>query len=358
MAHEWIVERTRQARLPFRIRIEGRGATILAVRAKSAWPGAGSQVFCLRETAPPPPDEALEQVERVPVAHLARLGRKLSVTLDRATRKRCEFLKVEVRDGPDGGVREQLFFRTQAAARAHRSSGRMEVWPAGRYDVVVDASERYPWTFPGATVTRRRLAVGDYALLEGERLAAVVERKSLDNLLTDVTRLRALHQQLAELATCAHAALVVEARYDDFADPRRTRAWRPAHLLRVLAELQTLHPRLPIVFAGSRRSANVWVQHLFAAVAGQAAQPAVGLAEADLPLFEGATSDGGLDVRIRELVLASERGLTLAELRQQFPSAPPDRLRRVLHALRSESKLCCHGRGPTARWRRLDAAAP
>jgi hypothetical protein len=350
MAHEWIVERTTQERLPFRIRIEGPGATILAVRARSVWPGAGSQVFCLRETEPPSAGETLELVERAPVAHLARLGRKLSVTLDRPTRKRCEFLKVEVKNAGGDVVREQLFFRTQTAAREHRSSGRVEVWPAETYHVLVDAAERYPWRFPGATCSRRRLPVGDYALLDGEKIVALVERKALDNILADVTRLRPLHQQLTELSTYEHAALVVEAQYDDFSDPRRVRAWQPAHLLRVLAELQALHPRLPIVYAGSRRSANVWVQRFFAAVAGKSAQPAMGLAETALPLFADATSVGGLDIRIRELVLASETGLTITELGLQFPSAPPDRLRRVLHALRSEGKLACRGRGRTARW--------
>jgi hypothetical protein len=356
MAHEWIVERTTHARFPFRIRIEGAGKTLLAVRAQSAWPGAGNQIFCLRETQAPAAGESLEPLERVPVAHLARLGRKLSVTLDRGTRKRCEFLKIEVKDAGGAGVREQIFFRTQAAAREHRSSGRIEVWPAESYDVVVDAAERYPWRFPGATLTRRRLPVGDYALLDGERLSAVVERKTLENLLTDVTRLRSLHQQLTELSSYAHAALVVEARYDDFADPARVRAWQPTHLLRVLAELQVLHPRLPIVYAGSRRSANVWAQRFFAAVAGHVAQPGVGLAEQALPLFHDAQADGGLDVRIREAVLASEAGVTLVALAEQFPSAPKERLSRVLKALRAEGRVACHGRGVTARWREVESA--
>lgn len=90
----WVVERTQDRRFPFRITIEQGGRTLLAVRAQNHWPGAGSQIFCLRE-AELDPAEALEPFERVPIAHLTRLGRKLSVTLDRAQRKRCEFLKIE-----------------------------------------------------------------------------------------------------------------------------------------------------------------------------------------------------------------------------------------------------------------------
>ena len=356
MSHEWIVERTAQRRFPFRIRIEGGGKTVLAVRAQSAWPGAGSQIFCLRETSPPGPEEALEPVERVAVAHLARLGRKLSVTLDRPTRKRCEFLKLE-QPLPDGGTREQIFLRTQAAVLGHRSAGRVEVWPAEGLSIVIDAAERYPWRFPGSSVARRRLPVGDYALLDGERIQAVVERKTLENLLKDVSSLRSLHQQLAELSSYEHAALVVEARYDDFADPQRVNAWQPSHLLRVLAELQVLHPRVPLVFAGSRRSANVWTQRFFAAVGGHKAQPDVGLAEQALPLFDQPRADGGLDVAIRETALHGlGEAFSIQQLRARIPRAPVERLRRVLRALRAEGRLVCDGRGLSARWCRVPGA--
>lgn len=359
MAHEWIVERTQHRRFPFRIRIEGEGRTVLAVRAQSAWPGAGSQIFCLREgetTA----DEPLTPVERVPVAHLARLGRKLSVTLDRPNRKRCEFLKID-QPLPDGsGTREQIFFRTQAAALGHRSAGRIEVWPATDLAIVVDVAERYPWRFPGATLTRRRLPVGDYALMQGERIQAVVERKSLENLLADVGRLRSLHQTLTELSSYAHAALVVEARYEDFADVKRIGRWQPTHLLRVLAEVQVLHARLPLVFAGSRASANVWAQRFFAAVGGHAAQPATGLAEPSLPLFATPTADGGLDARIREAALTGlPDAFPFGALRARFPDVPPERLRRVLLALRREGRLVCDGLKRAARWvRREPGRAP
>lgn len=50
MTAYWTVERTRDRRFPFRITIEQDRRTLLAVRAQNAWPGAGSQIFCLRET--------------------------------------------------------------------------------------------------------------------------------------------------------------------------------------------------------------------------------------------------------------------------------------------------------------------
>jgi ERCC4-type nuclease len=110
----------------------------------------------------------------------------------------------------EGGTYEQIFFRTESGIRAHRSRTRLELArPPGELRIVVDSAERYPWRFPGAAVERRKLAVGDYALLDGERTAAVVERKSYDNLLGEIGAIQALHHQLTDLASQPAAALVI-----------------------------------------------------------------------------------------------------------------------------------------------------
>jgi hypothetical protein len=273
MAALWRVERTLSARFPFRIALEQDGRVLFAVRARSAWPAPGGQVFCLREREHDPA-EPLELVESVPVAALARVGAKLAVALERPRRRRCEFLSVTKTRKDGRGSFEQVFFRTESALRAHRSRGRVELAARAELDLVIDARERYPWRFPGARVTRRELPAGDYALASGDRLLAVVERKTFANLLADVGALRALHQALAELASQPRAALVVEAQYGDFLDPARVRPWRPAHLARVLAEIAVIHPRLPLVFAGSRKLANHWALGWFTAVAADHAKGA------------------------------------------------------------------------------------
>jgi len=99
-------------------------------------------------------------------------------------------------------------------------------------------------------VTRRKLPVGDYALVEDERLVAVVERKTRENLLGNVHEIKGLHQQLAELGSYPHAAMVVEAQYADFRNPAKIGKWPASHLLRVLGEIAVLHPAVPLVFAG------------------------------------------------------------------------------------------------------------
>lgn len=346
----WVVERTRDRRFPFRITIEQEGRTLLAVRAQSHWPGAGSQIFCLRETELDPA-ENLEPFERVRVAHLVRLGRKLSVTLDRAQRKRCEFLKIEkpFKDRP--GTYEQIFFRTEQGVRAHRTSGRVELRPRGGLDVVVDSAEPYPWKFPGARVTRRKLPVGDYALVEDERLVAVVERKTRENFLGNVHEIKGLHQQVAELGSYPHAAMVVEAQYADFGNPAKIGRWPASHLLRVLGEMAAMHPNVPLVFAGNRKLANVWTQRFFAAVKAALREPLPDLVREPSARYDSAPADGGIDTRIRLAALREmPDGFAFSLLRDRFPDVPGPRVRRVLGQLLAEGRLRCEGRGRAARW--------
>lgn len=58
-----LIQRTQDSKFPYRIAIEQHGRLLFAVRAKAPWPGAGTQVFCLREREFDPA-EALEDIER------------------------------------------------------------------------------------------------------------------------------------------------------------------------------------------------------------------------------------------------------------------------------------------------------
>lgn len=69
MAAVWCIERTRSARFPYRVPIEQDGRLLFAVRARSAWPAPGAQIFCLREDGFDPA-EPLEPCERVPITAL------------------------------------------------------------------------------------------------------------------------------------------------------------------------------------------------------------------------------------------------------------------------------------------------
>src|ERR1043166_3547096 len=349
----WIVERAASRRFPVRISIEQGGRLLLAVRAQSAWPGPGQQVFCLRERELDPA-EPLAPLERVPVANLTRVGRKLAVVLDRPSRKRCELLTVAKPYRDQDGSYEQIFFRTESGIRSHRSRTRVELkaTPAAPLHVAIDSAERYPWRFPGATVERRKLRAGDYALLEGDRVTAVLERKSFDNFLGDLGAIQALHGVLADLASHPRAALVVEAQYADFLDERRVRGrWPVAHLARALAELAALHPRLPVVFAGSRKLANLWAERFFAACAASSESPQLELVRETLVRYDEGPRGPGLDQEIREAVLAQlGPAFAIGELARRFPEVKVTRLRRVLADLKREGRVTRTGAGLAARW--------
>ncbi len=358
----WIVERTGNRRFPYRISIEQRGRVLVAVRAQARWPGPGQQIFCLRERELDPA-EPLEPVERVPLRQIARLGRKLALVLDRPTRKRCELLVVRKPRKDGTGAQEQIFFRTESGIRAHRSRTRLELAPAaGSAEaappaVAIDSAERYPWRFPGSAVERRKLPAGDYALLVGGRIAALVERKTYENLLGELGAIQALHQDLADLAGRAPAALVIEADYRDFLDQGRLAGrWPASHLARALAEIAALHPTLPVVYAGNRKLANLWTSRFFTAVATSLADPGPALVR-ELELRYDPPGPGpGLDERIRTAVLEEMTGpFTLARLAARFGGTPIARVRAVLAQLRREGRVVLTGRGRRARW---EAAGP
>jgi hypothetical protein len=351
----WTVERGTGARFPYRVAIEREGRTVLAVRAPSPWPGPGQQIFCLRED-PNDADEPRELVERVPVLRMTRIGRKLSIVLDRALRKRCEFLSITktYRDRP--GSYEQIFFRTESGIRAHRSRTRLELQPRhSTMDVVIDSGEKYAWRFPGARLTNRKLPAGDYALLDGERIAALVERKSFENLLHDLGAMQALHHVLADLARYDCAALVVEAQYADFLDPRRLEGrWPAAFVAKAIAEITALHPRLPVIFAGNRKLANQWVYRFFEACAAGRPAPQLELVREVGPSYGPADRVTSLDEQLRGAVLYEMHSpFAIRDLATRFDGMSQARVRRVLREMEREGKVRCLGRGRGPRWERI-----
>jgi ERCC4-type nuclease len=347
----WRVERTLHRRFPFRISIEQDGRRVIAVRASAAWPGPGENIFCLREREFDP-GEPLEVVEEAPVSSLGRVGRKLTVVLDRPMRKRCEFLVVE-KMGREGRAYEQVFFRTESGIRAHRSRTRVELRSVPtQISVVIDSGERYPWRFPGATVSRRKLPVGDYGLMLNDELAAVVERKSFDNILSDIGALQALHHQLADLGSVPVSAFVIEAEYRDFQDASRLAGrWPAVHLSRVLGELSALHPRLPIIFAGNRKAANAWTHQFFLSLASRREAPSPQLVLETMARYDASERPESLDERIRRVALTGiESPFSIASLCTHLAGVDKGRVRRVVDQLRREGLVTREGHGRGARW--------
>ncbi len=351
----WQVEQLDDPRFPYRITLEQDGQVTLALRAKDRWPGAGAQVFCLRERELPDPDEPRELLERVTVTSLQRLGRKLALVLDRPQRKRCDFLFLTRTYKNRPGEYEQIFFRTQAAVKASKTRGRTQLFGDYPIEVLVDRAERYPWHFASAEIRRENLPAGDYALYQDSQLQAVVERKSFDNLLRDLGQIQILHQQLAELTTYPHPALVVEAPYGHFLDPKRVAPWPAAHVARALAEISAMHPTLPVIYAGNRKQANEWCHGLFRAVAKRLADTAPASVAEVRARHTPVKATGGASLSVRrEIMHELPERFTMAMLSRRFPELTTQQLRPILHRLRSEGLLRREGHGRGSVWVRTE----
>jgi hypothetical protein len=121
-----------------------------------------------------------------------------------------------------------------------------------RLTVAIDARERYPWRFAGATTVRKRLDRGDYALMDGDTPVAAVEQKTFDNVLADLGVLPLLHQRLLDLTTIEHHALVIEAPYEDFLNPAKLHHYNPSFCAAAIAELYVALAGLRVVFCANR----------------------------------------------------------------------------------------------------------
>lgn len=218
----------------------GRHELVLATRA--TWP-VDKDLFCAELEAWP--DDAVE-VERVPVASCRRVGASVQLVLQRAQRRRSIFVWTRK------GARTLVFWRSERSMRSTRPGVRAPTARGldGPLDVVVDDRERYAWRFAERQVTleRRRLPVGDYAVYEGERLVAVVERKKLTEFAGDALQ-GSLQLQLAELATMPRAVVVVEGRLSQLLKGHVPAS--PGWLLNLVAALQASYPNVPLLFAES-----------------------------------------------------------------------------------------------------------
>ena len=271
----WVLEHASDPKFPYRLRIypRGRPEPVLSFFVQDRWPGSNQHVFCLRETRLADEVVVDGELERVPVVALQRYGRRLSVVLARSRQKRCAFQIVEKaykHPEPSGPTTyEQIFWFTQTAMQQRRPRGvRLHRTPtAAEARVRIASDERYPWALGGFAVERGPLPAGDYAVLDGEQVLAVVERKPFAGLLTDFGRMDVLRQRRLELSAFEQHAVVIEARDEDFLSPEKGHHGSAAFCARAIAELYARFPKLRLVFCSNRKkTAAEWTRSYFAAV--------------------------------------------------------------------------------------------
>ncbi len=258
MPDDFVIARNpdEESTLPYIVRIP-LGKDGILLKARDTWPRT-AKVYCHRVEEWP---KDAEIVERVPVRSCVRRGAAIDLVLDRGRESRSQFVITAVRGG-----RQAIFWqtsRTTKQARPRVAGPRARAQGLAELEIVVDSGERYAWTFPDqqATIRRERLPVGDYGVLIDGALVAVVERKSLGDLITSLTTGK-LKYQLTELASVPRAAVVVEERYSRALQHEVVRASVVAD---GLAELQVAFPTVPVMFCENRKLAQQWAYRFLAA---------------------------------------------------------------------------------------------
>jgi hypothetical protein len=245
--------------LPYLLRVPIEGGVLL--KARDRWPTT-ARVYCHPLEAWPADAEIVEQVA---VRSCRRRGAAIDLVLDRGRNNRSQIVFTKPSLGRTNG-RPMIFWQTARTAQRARPGQRVPTRRASKLEqltILVDTRERYPYKFAGRPVERERmaLAVGDYAVRDGERLIAVVERKTPEDFTTSLVD-GSLNYALAELAGLPAAAVVVEARYGALVNHEHT---QPGWLLELVARLQVRYPTVPIAFADSRKLAEEYTYRYLAA---------------------------------------------------------------------------------------------
>jgi hypothetical protein len=245
--------------LPYLLRLPIDGG--IELKARAPWP-ATARVYCHPVELWP---AGAEIVEEVAVRDCARRGRAIDLTLDRARNNRSQFVFTDAHVGRPGG-RQMIFWQTARTVRRARPGQRAPTRRAaglGTLVVDVDSRERYPYRFAGRDVECRRtpLPCGDYAVREGDRLLASVERKTLEDYIKSLVD-GSLAFALAELAALPSAVVVVEARYSQLLSAPRV---QPGWLAELTARLHVRYPTVPPVFCDSRKLAEDFTYRFLAA---------------------------------------------------------------------------------------------
>jgi ERCC4 domain len=167
--------------------------------------------------------------------------------------------------------REAVFWqspRTRKQARPNVATPTARAAGIAELEILVDTREQYAYRFTTQQVVtvRRALPCGDYGLTVDSRLVAVVERKSLPDLVSSLIN-GTLRYLLGEVASVPRAAVLVEDRYSQIFVLDRV---HPAVVADGLAELPVRWPGVPIVFCETRQLAEEWTYRYLAAAHGWA----------------------------------------------------------------------------------------
>ncbi len=269
------------SRLPYLLRVPiGAG---MVFRTSGTWPRTKA-LYCYPVTIDEWPAEP-ELVEHAPIRSCVRRGAAIDLVLDRARENRSQLVFTSARG------RDAVFWqspRTRKQARPNVTTPTARASGIASLEIVVDTREQYAYRFAGQQVTtaKRALPCGDYGVTVDARLVAVVERKSLADLVSSLINGK-LRYALGDLAALPRAGIVVEDRYSQVFKLD----WvRPAVVADGIAELQVRWPNVSIVFAESRQLAEEWTYRYLAAAHAWAETEAAVVTRLGIPVQSIETS--------------------------------------------------------------------
>jgi ERCC4 domain len=229
----------------------------LVLKARDSWPRT-AKVYCHRADHWPPRPKILE---RVPIRSCQRRGVAIDLVLDRPHENRSQLVFTRIQGG-----REGIFWQTPRTTRQARPGIRVPRRLAAglaELTILIDTRERYPYKFAQqqASTERQALPAGDYGIAHDDEIIAVVERKSLHDL---VRRLidGQLTYALADMASLPRAAVVVEDRYSNLF---KLEYAKPGFVIEMLAALSVRYPTVPIHFCETRPLAEEWTYRFLGA---------------------------------------------------------------------------------------------
>ena len=235
------------SRLPYLLRLPIREGMVF--RTSGTWPRTKA-IYCYPVDTSEWPDSP-EIVEREPVRSCARHGAAIDLVLARARENRSQFVFTTARG------RDAVFWqspRTRKQSRPNVSTPTARAAGIADLEIIVDTREQYAFKFARQQVStvKRALPCGDYGITLDSQLVAVVERKSLQDMVSSLTN-GTLRYALGELAALPRAAIVVEDRYSQVFTLKHV---RPSVVADGLAELQIRWPTIPIAFCENRQLAE------------------------------------------------------------------------------------------------------
>ena len=247
--------------LPFLIRLPLPDGE-LVLKARDSWPRT-AKVYCHRAERWP---EDPQIVERIPVRSCERRGVAIDLVLDRPRENRSQLVFTRIQGGREGIFWQSA--RTTRQARPGIRVPRRRAADLAHLTILVDSRERYPYKFAHqqASTERQALPAGDYGIAHDGEIVAVVERKSLRDL---VRRLidGQLTYALADMAALPRAAVVVEDRYSSLFKLEHT---KPGFVTELLAALTVRYPTVTIHFAETRPLAEEWTYRFLGAALAHA----------------------------------------------------------------------------------------